>query len=145
MTLRWAFAGLLVILCLSKVLSPQFLIWLLPLAASFGGRDGQRLFRACFALMALTHLFFPALYGPAHQAQPLALSVLLARNLGLVCWPASRSGRAGRTRSPHGCGAGGAPAVNQVSMVVFCSGVSGPVGLPARGMKSASMAFFITW
>jgi Glycosyltransferase family 87 len=82
--LRWVFAGLLVVLCLSKVLSPQFLIWLLPLAAVFGEREGQRVFRASFWLVALTHLFFPALYGPAREGHALELGVLLARNLGLL-------------------------------------------------------------
>jgi hypothetical protein len=62
---------------------------------------------------------------------------------------------AGRLRNPdrdgrdqsavHRCGAGSAPAVGQVSIVVFWSGVSEPVGLPDRGMKSISMAIFITW
>src|SRR5215510_5304896 len=51
----WVFAALVVILCLSKVLSPQFLIWLLPLCAMFAGRQGRRLFVLTLLTAALTH------------------------------------------------------------------------------------------
>ena len=82
--LRWVFAALLTILCFSKVLSPQFMIWLLPLAAVFGDDEGRRLFVATFVVIALTQIFYPALYGLAREGNAIAVGVLLARNVGLT-------------------------------------------------------------
>src|SRR6185369_11653428 len=51
----WVFAALVAILCLSRVLSPQFIIWLVPLAAVFGQRDGK-VFRVALLAAALTQI-----------------------------------------------------------------------------------------
>ena len=82
----WVFAALVVILCLSKVLSPQFLIWLLPLCAVFAGRHGRWLFVLTLLTSALTHLFIGAGFHRASQ-QPgsvFALGMLLTRNAMLL-------------------------------------------------------------
>ena len=80
------FVSLLAILCLSKVLSPQFLIWLLPLCAVFPDRQGRRIFVLTLLTAALTHLFIGAGFHRASQ-QPgsvLALGMLLTRNAMLL-------------------------------------------------------------
>jgi Glycosyltransferase family 87 len=82
----WVFAALVMILCLSKVLSPQFLIWLLPLCAVFPDRQGRRIFALTLGTAALTHLFIGAGFHRASQ-QPgsvFALGMLLTRNALLV-------------------------------------------------------------
>jgi uncharacterized membrane protein len=82
----WVFAALVAILCLSKVLSPQFLIWLLPLCAVFAGRQGRWLFVLTLLTTALTHLFIGAGFHRASQ-QPgsvFALGMLLTRNAMLL-------------------------------------------------------------
>jgi hypothetical protein len=82
----WVFATLVVILCLSKVLSPQFLIWLLPLCAVFAGRQGRWIFVLTLLTAALTHLFIGAGFHRASQ-QPgsvFALGMLLTRNAMLL-------------------------------------------------------------
>jgi uncharacterized membrane protein len=82
----WVFAALVAILCLSKVLSPQFIIWLLPLCAVFPGLEGRRIFVLTLLVAALTHLFIGAGFHRASQ-QPgsvFALGLLLTRNAALV-------------------------------------------------------------
>jgi hypothetical protein len=82
----WVFAALVAILCLSKVLSPQFLIWLLPLCAVFPDRHGRRIFLLTLLTAALTHLFIGAGFHRASQ-QPgsvFALGMLLTRNAMLL-------------------------------------------------------------
>jgi uncharacterized Tic20 family protein len=82
----WMFAALVAILCLSKVLSPQFLIWLLPLCAVFPDRRGRRIFILTLLTAVLTHLFIGAGFHRASQ-QPgsvFALGMLLTRNAMLV-------------------------------------------------------------
>jgi Glycosyltransferase family 87 len=82
----WVFAALVAILCLSKVLSPQFLIWLLPLCAVFPDLRGRRIFVLTLLTAALTHLFIGAGFHRASQ-QPgsvFALGMLLTRNALLV-------------------------------------------------------------
>jgi hypothetical protein len=82
--LVWAFAALLLILCTSKVLSPQFLIWLVPLAAVVPAPAGKHVFLTAFAACALTQVFYPALYDLAAEGNTIALALLLARNALLV-------------------------------------------------------------
>lgn len=77
----------------SKVLSPQYLLWLLPAAAAAlaVARPGPtRLIRWVVVLLVatgLTQLVFPVMYGGLLQPQPdstRALLVLAMRNLALV-------------------------------------------------------------
>jgi hypothetical protein len=82
----WLFAALVAILCLSKVLSPQFLIWLLPLCAVFPDRRGRRIYALTLLTALLTHLFIGAGFHRASQ-QPgsvFALGMLLTRNAMLL-------------------------------------------------------------
>jgi hypothetical protein len=97
----WTFATLVAILCLSKVLSPQFIIWLLPLCTVFPGLEGRRIFVLTFLAAVLTHLFIGAGFHRASQ-QPgsvLALGMLLMRNALLVVL-AALALRAAVARSP---------------------------------------------
>jgi hypothetical protein len=80
----WALATLLFVLAASKVLSPQFLIWLLPLVVVMPGHAGRRVFWLAFAAAGLTQIFYPALYDQAAEGHALGLGVLLARNLVLL-------------------------------------------------------------
>ena len=113
----------------SKVLSPQYLLWLLPLAAAalaVAGEAPRRLkVWAAVLLVAtgLTHLVFPLFYGGITTAHPWSVWVVLAlavRNLALVwllleglaeAWrrvsaasrsSASRPGPTGTTHAPSG-------------------------------------------
>ena len=76
---RWMAAVLALILCTSKVLSPQYLIWLLPFPALL-----PDLFRWSIVACALTQAYYPFLYDPLLDAQPLVVLVLLLRNAALV-------------------------------------------------------------
>jgi hypothetical protein len=78
----WALATVAVILCTSKVLSPQFLIWLLPWPAVLLGRGG--LLQGTLACLALTQAFYPFLYSALRAGHPLVVALLIARNAGLV-------------------------------------------------------------
>ena len=81
----WVFATLVAVLCLSKVLSPQFIIWLLPLCAVFPGREGRRIFVLALVTAALTHLFFVVFHRAAQQpGSVFALGMLFTRNAVLV-------------------------------------------------------------
>lgn len=87
----------------SKVLSPQYLLWLLPLAAAATAVAGSRALRVWTGLLLLaaagTQLVFPELY--AHlvvhgELTGVAVLVLAARNLllvGLTGWALARAVR----------------------------------------------------
>jgi hypothetical protein len=102
-------AAVLAFVAFGKVLSPQFVIWLLFLVPLVGGRSG-RLAAALTALSCLlTALWFPLRYWDLVRAfDPLASWLALGRNLSLVAalvavaLPLSRAAReraAPRSRS----------------------------------------------
>jgi hypothetical protein len=68
-----------------KVLSPQYVIWLLPLAALVYP-DSPRMAALIAAAALLTQVLFPALYGPLGfgRLDALPIAVLAARNLVLL-------------------------------------------------------------
>ena len=79
-------AAVAAFIALGKVLSPQFLIWLLPLCAVFPDRQGHRIFALTLLTAVLTHLFIGAGFHRASQ-QPgsvFALGMLLTRNAMLL-------------------------------------------------------------
>lgn len=80
------------LLVCGKVLSPQFLVWLLPVAFVVAGRYGPATFALTVAAMLLTLAYFPHRYWDlvALHEGPIALlvlrdSVLIA--LLAACWP----------------------------------------------------------
>ena len=87
----------------SKVLSPQYLLWLLPLAAAAAGLSRGRALvvwsAGLLVVTAATQVVFPELYGElTHRGERagwavLALSVRNVLLLGLVGWAVVASAR----------------------------------------------------
>jgi uncharacterized membrane protein len=98
---RYCAASLCAFVALGKVLSPQFLIWLVPIVPLVRGRRGMAASALLAVAFVLTQVFFPARYWQYVFHQQLA-GVVLARNLVLVVLLATLSlpARArGRARS----------------------------------------------
>lgn len=78
-----AFAVVLAMMSFSKVLSPQFFIWLLPAWALVAARDRALAVLGALVLL-LTQVEFPALYWRLVEMEPLPVAVVVARNLLLL-------------------------------------------------------------
>jgi uncharacterized membrane protein len=77
-------AALLAFVALGKVLSPQFLLWVAPLAAVAWAR-GARAPAACVAAaVVLTQLEFPARYLDLVAGDPALIALVAVRNVLLV-------------------------------------------------------------
>lgn len=81
--MMYAVVTLLVFVVFNKVLSPQFLIWLLPLTALVQ-RDGRLPWLLFVFICTLTALIYPNAYGGLLDGDPLLISALLLRNTTLV-------------------------------------------------------------
>jgi hypothetical protein len=82
---RWSAAALVAFVALGKVLSPQFLIWLLPLVPLVAGARGVRASVLLVAALVLTQLWFPSRYWDLARELDLVPSLLvLARDVVLV-------------------------------------------------------------
>jgi hypothetical protein len=80
-----AFAALLAFVALGKVLSPQFILWLLPVAALAAGRRGLVALVALAAASGLTRGWFPDRYRLlVYDFDRLASWLVVARDLVLV-------------------------------------------------------------
>lgn len=80
------------LLVAGKVLSPQFLIWILPSVLLVRGRYGWT--STCTAVLALllTQAYFPTRYWELVALQPVEMGILVARDAVLICllaaaWP----------------------------------------------------------
>jgi hypothetical protein len=82
--LAWETLAILASLVTGRVLSPQFLIWLLPLVALVGGRWLWPLGLLMAAIAALTRYIYPIAYSDLMHLEPLAVGLLAARNGLLV-------------------------------------------------------------
>ena len=93
-------ASVVVFVALGKVLSPQFLIWLVPLVPLVAGRLGLAAGALLGAALVTTHLWFPSRYWDVVALEPVGWLVLV-RDLLLVALAAVlvaatvRRGRAG--------------------------------------------------
>jgi hypothetical protein len=82
---RWSAAALVVFIALGKVLSPQFLIWLVPVVPLVAGLRGLRASTLFAAALVLTQLWFPSRYWDLVRELDLVPSLLvLVRDLVLV-------------------------------------------------------------
>jgi Glycosyltransferase family 87 len=98
-------------LALGRVLSPQFVLWLVPFVPLVPGRRGRAALGLLVASLAATHVWFPELYRDyVNDRTPVATTFLLGRNLLLVALLAvlvAPSAYALRQRSPKHPSAGG--------------------------------------
>jgi hypothetical protein len=88
---------LVALLALGRVLSPQFVIWLLPFVPLVAGRRGRIATIVLAAALALTHVWFPDVYRDyvnLLDAPSTALlgvrNALLVAVLAVLVWPARR-------------------------------------------------------
>ncbi len=82
---RWSAAALVAFVALGKVLSPQFLIWLLPAVPLVAGLRGLRASALLAVALVVTQLWFPSRYWDLARELELYPSLLvLARDLVLV-------------------------------------------------------------
>jgi hypothetical protein len=78
-----------VFIALGKVCSPQYLVWILPLGLglSLGAARRARL-AVLLALVALTQLVYPVMYGRLESLRPSVCALVLLRNGALLAWAA---------------------------------------------------------
>ncbi len=82
---RWSATALVAVVALGKVLSPQFLIWLVPAVPLVAGRRGVRASLLVCAALVVTQLWFPYRYWDlARDLELLPSLLVLARDLLLV-------------------------------------------------------------
>ncbi len=103
---RASAAAVCAFVAFGKVLSPQFLIWLIPLVPLVRGRRGLLAGGLLAAALVLTQIWFPFRYWDlALRFDPLSSWLVLARDLVLVAllavlvWPKERIAGAGAGRS----------------------------------------------
>jgi uncharacterized membrane protein len=77
---RYSLATLLAVILTNKVLSPQYLIWLLPFAALLPGRQSLLL----LAILVLTTVLYPLTFQSLVGVQAPAVIALNVRNVMLV-------------------------------------------------------------
>ncbi len=77
-------AAIAAVVLLGKVLSPQFLVWLVPLVALTLARDGWFAAVPMLAAAGLTHAYYPGLHDELVAGEALPVSLLLARNVALL-------------------------------------------------------------
>jgi hypothetical protein len=91
--LRYAAACVCAFVAFGKVLSPQFLLWLIPLVPLVRGRRGVAAVALLTAALVLTQVWFPQRYfdyaGPFHLGWVVLLRDLaLVALVGVLAWPA---------------------------------------------------------
>jgi hypothetical protein len=93
-------AAVAAFVALGKVLSPQFLIWLLPLVPAVAGAAGLAACATLLAALVTTQLWFPFRYWDVVALEPVGLlvvvrNVLLVALYAILLFGLSRRGREG--------------------------------------------------
>jgi hypothetical protein len=98
--LRYSAACVCAFVAFGKVLSPQYLIWLVPLVLIVPGSRGDVAAAVLAVAMVLTQLWFPAHYiSLAYHLDPRASWLVFGRDvillglLGILAWPDGRAPR----------------------------------------------------
>jgi len=76
--------ALLAFVALGKILSPQFMIWLVPIVAVAWARGARVLAGLCAAAMVLTQFEFPSRYFDLVALKPRVVALVTVRDLLLV-------------------------------------------------------------
>jgi hypothetical protein len=81
----------------SKVLSPQYLVWLIPLVPLVGGKRGLRASALLLVIVAMTQVWSPFRYGDYHKMTTawliwlaFARDLLILALLAVLVWPSGR-------------------------------------------------------
>jgi len=74
----------IVLVATSKVLSPEYMVWLLPLVPLFSGRFRCGAWGVFFAIGVLTYIVYPLRYADLIWLHPGAIVLLLERNVLIV-------------------------------------------------------------
>ncbi len=82
--LSYSLLAVAVLIATSKVLSPQYLIWLFPLIPLFSGRFRYALWAVFIAIGALTYYIFPLHYFELIDLESGLVAILFARNILLI-------------------------------------------------------------
>ena len=99
--LRYAAASVVAFVALSKVLSPQFLVWLVLLVPLVGGPRRRVALALTAAACVLTAIWFPARYWElVREFDPLASWLVLVRGVTLVALLAVLTLPTARERAP---------------------------------------------
>ena len=91
--------SVVVFVAFGKVLSPQFIIWLVPVVPLVAGRVGLAAAGFLGAALISTHLWFPTRYWDMVYLQPVGW-VVLVRNVLLVALAVVLAVATGRARAP---------------------------------------------
>jgi hypothetical protein len=95
--LRSVIALLAVVIVTSKVSSPQYLVWLLPLGVLATVIDQRWLAMALLlSALALGQIVYAVALSDVEALRPWALALVLARNAGLFAWATMIGPRASR-------------------------------------------------
>jgi Glycosyltransferase family 87 len=81
---RYAAAALLAYMAFGKVLSPQYVIWLLPFVCVLDGQTGKLARMGYLICALLTSTLYPRSFHQLCEYQNQAVLVLVARNLALI-------------------------------------------------------------
>lgn len=93
-----AAATIVALTVFGKVLSPQYMMWLLPVTLILQGRRGRIAVALTVAALVLTLTYFPTHFAEISKVHIYVLRILTLRNVMLiallvVCWPRASSGR----------------------------------------------------
>jgi hypothetical protein len=86
-TLAATVAVFAVFITCSKLSSPQYLVWILPMGLALSLADGDRAeLSLLLVVLALAQLVYPVSYARLESLRPGACALVLARNLTLIVW-----------------------------------------------------------